>query len=146
MVNKDNRYEITMLYICPFNFLSSINIIPDLNYPPRLCVVDKKKKIAIDIENRLKYDYLQTTSRLYSNSIKDKITNSKRVAIPALFCVNTTKTFYRKCIKIMKDLDDGVFFADGNEVLNNEEYFKYILKNDNSGKKVKKIGMLKREK
>ena len=59
-----NRYRINMLYICPFVFLSGINIMPDLNYPPRLCVIDKEEGFAIDIENNLKYDFLESSSRL----------------------------------------------------------------------------------
>lgn len=139
---RNNRYEIDLLYICPFMCLDNINIVPDLGYPPRLCVVDKVNKIAIDIENRLKYNYIDRVRRLKANDIKDKIADDKRVAIPALYCLNTTEIFYDQCLEIVKNLEKGMYFKDGNTELNNEEYLKSVTEN----KKVKKLGGFKKGK
>lgn len=139
---RNNRYEISLLYICPFKCLDEVNIIPDLRYPPRLCVVDNLKGKAIDIENRLEYEYIDRVQRLNVNGIGDKISGEKRVAIPALYCLNTTEIFYEQCLKIMNDLESGVRFKNGNSVLDNEEYLKEITRTQ---KKVK-VKTLKKEK
>lgn len=123
----ERNYRINMLYICSFIHLEGINITPDLKYPPRMCVIDEKNGIAIDIKTKLKYDYLETFSRLYIHSMIEKIKDKRRIAIPASFCLLDNKEDYIKGLEIIKQLKNGVKFKDGNTILNNEQYVDYLM-------------------
>lgn len=132
-----NKYSIRVANICPFIFLSGINIIPDLNYPPRLCVVNEEEGFAIDIDTELKYDYLEAPSRLYINSMVDKVKDNKRVAILSNLNYENIYSQYPKGLKIIEQLKSGRKFENGNDVYNNDQYLEYLDRE--STKKVKKI-------
>lgn len=132
-----NNYSIRVANICPFIFLSGINIVPDLSYPPRLCVVNEEEGFAIDIDTELKYDYLETPSRLYVGSMIDKVKDDKRVAILSSLTYKDIYLEYRKGLNIIEQLKSGRKFENGNDIYNNEQYLEYLDKE--STKKVKKI-------
>lgn len=142
----NSKYDIVTLRICPFKILGGINILPDLSYPARLCVVDKEKGFAIDVEMGLKYDYLETFSRLYIDSMANKIFNSRRVAIPYIFNCSAAKINKRKASKIIIDLLQGEDFLDGNLVLDNESYLQTISSKNEVLKKCKLLQLKKKAK
>ena len=55
-----NKYAINKVNICVFEFSGDSFVRPCLDkYPDlRLCVIDNEENIAIDVEHKLKYDYL----------------------------------------------------------------------------------------
>ena len=142
----NSKYDIVILRICPFNMLGGINILPDLNYPARLCVLDREKGFAIDVETGLKYDYLETISRLYIDSMASKIFNSRRVAIPCKLNCNTVKINKRKASKIIIGLSQDEEFLDGNLVLDNEKYLETINGKNETVKKYKLLQLKKKAK
>ena len=129
-----------MTYICPFVFLGGLNIIPDPKYPPRLCVVDYENGIAIDVETNLKYDYIESSSRLYMGSIIDKIKNDRRVAVLTSQVLFNKDNCYKKALKIIKQLELGQQFEDGNLIFSNEQYLEYVNNfKEQTKQKTKKI-------
>lgn len=142
----NSKYDIVILRICPFKILGGINILPDLSYPARLCVVDKEKGFAIDVEMGLKYDYLETFSRLYIDSVANKIFNSRRVAIPYIFNCSAVKINKQKASKIIMGLSQDEEFLDGNLVLDNEKYLEIINGKNKTVKKYKLLQLKKKAK
>jgi len=143
-----SNYGVEMLYICPFIRLSGLNIVPNLEYPERLCAIDKQKGFAIDVKTNLKYDYLETLSRLYVGSIIEKTKDGRRVAIPARFCDVKSDKDYKIALKVINQLESGKDFPNGNDVLNNEEYL-FLVQNENIEQKndcVKSKKRVKRKK
>lgn len=138
-----NKYSINTVHICPFIFLSGINVVPNLNYPRRLCVIDKEEGFAIDINTELKYDYIETPSRLYIGSMIDKIKDDRRVAILSNFGPENIHLKYESGLKIIEQLESGRKFVNGNDVYNNEQYLEYLnqesIENQENNKKLKKV-------
>lgn len=142
------KYTIEMLYICPLVHLSGLNIVPDLQFPPRLCVVDREMGIAIDVRTKLKYDYLETLSRLYIGATMEKAKGQSRIGIPAMFCDVKSETDYKKALRLIEQLKLGKTFPNGNEVLSNKEYL-FLVENENDNEKIndtktKKLGKRKK--
>ena len=136
----DKDYVITELYICTFDLSREKIISPNLDYPTRFCVLDKKRKIAVDIEHELQYDYIETISRLYfvENAAK-KIKNNLRAAIFPYHMPYKENDINIKGYKIIEQLKKGVIFQDGNDALSNEDYLNLV-------KKEKPKKMIKRKK
>lgn len=142
------RFEISEIHICTLK-VESIGIRAELEkYPRRMCVIDNERKVAVDIKHELEYDYIESMNDSYLiNSAIDKIKESKRVAI---FPIDTylssikDKTLLIRAKKIIEFLSSGKKYADGNIVLNNEEYLKQVELEENDSKdksnKTKKIG------
>ena len=121
------RYTLEQVYICTFSMNGEKYIQPNLNEYPnlRLCVIDNEDSIAIDINHELKYDYLKIQSMLYFlNDASKKIRIGKRAAIPSSVSYEYDEDKIKKANKIVKKLQKGYVFKDGNEVLGNEEYIK----------------------
>lgn len=134
-MNK-TRFSIEILVICPFNVTQEINMTPDLRYPPRFCVLDKEKQIVVDIKNKLSYSYIDANRRLFTGSDVEKIKDSKRVAIRALSSLTYEKYPFLEAKRIIKKLEDGFSYPDGNEMLNNKEYLQLI---ESENRKLRKV-------
>ena len=78
-----DRFFIGEANICTFIFENG-NIKPNLDEYPntRLCVIDRKNDVAIDILDELKYDYIQTVNGLYFvGDCLEKITENKMTLV-----------------------------------------------------------------
>ncbi|MBQ9072112.1 MAG: hypothetical protein IJY25_03035 [Bacilli bacterium] len=145
------RYDVQEVHICPFEF-EKTGIRPELEkYPRRLCVFDNERKKVIDINNKLEYDYIETISGLYLiNSSIEKIKESKRVAIfpTVTFLSDLDSKTLSKAQAIIKYLESGKKYPDGNTALNNEQYLEKVKEEEKSLKqklsKVKKIGKIRK--
>ena len=119
------KYQIKDVNICTFSFDKEGSIKPNLNEYPyiRTCLIDTEKNIAIDINHEVEYDYLQTQSRLYFiNGASEKIKENKRAAIFSYYVVSVDPEVEKKAKDIVKKIEKGVKFPDGNDVLSNEDY------------------------
>ena len=82
---KNNRYIVCWLQICPFERLNGGILKPNRDdYPYRLCVLDKKKDIVIDIKTSHKYNYIHTSLVYFLKEEAKKIEDGKRYAINEL--------------------------------------------------------------
>ena len=137
------RFLITEIHICPIYQIDGFYK-PDLEYPIRYCVIDTENEVAIDIKTKLKYDYVQTMSRLYfvSQSFK-KIKGDRRVAIFPLADFGSKEYNIKEAEKIIKALKNNKEFKDGNDVFDNKQYLEYIkqeqLMEQNKPKKMMKL-------
>lgn len=138
----EERFLITEIHICPI-YQKDGFYKPDLEYPARYCVIDTENEIVVDIKTKLKYDYVQTMSRLYfvSQSFK-KIKGDKRVAIFPLSEFTSKDYDIKEAEKIIKALKNDKEFKDGNEVFNNKQYLEY-LKQEQSLEQNKSQKMIK---
>ena len=123
----NKRFLVQQLYVCPIIVMESGILKPNLEYPTRYCVIDRKKEIAIDISTNLKYDYIEDVNNLrFKSKVYKNLKENKRVAIFPFM------TFWRQdynideANKIIVSLKAGKKFEDGNELLNNHEYLIYV--------------------
>lgn len=140
-----DKYTINEINICTFRFNKQGRISPNLNeYPQaRLCVIDTENKIAIDVIHRLKYDYIETLSRLYfMNEASKKIKENKRAAIFPYSLIHIDRSDMKKAKKIINELENGYSFCDGNEVYNNEEYLELLEKENHKKAKILEVKKL----
>ena len=136
----NEKYIICQMYICPFIRLNELNIVPDLSYPHRPCVLNLEKQEVIDIYTKLKYDYINTPSRIYNGPIVEKIKDEKRVAIYSPLLELVDEKTQHKGQKIIHELENGKEYPNGNSILTNEEYLKKMNLIQNIDKpKIKKI-------
>ena len=108
----------------------------------RLCVIDLKQKIAIDINHELMYDYLETINGSnFKDGANKKIQGEKRYAIFPLYYLGKDLDYFYKAESIIKKLKSGYRFKDGNLALSNEEYLRRLdqEKQKESGKRRIKI-------
>lgn len=135
----NERFSIERVFLFPLTLSSQNYLKLDVDYPPRFCVIDKVKKIAIDIQMGLKYDYIETQSKMFIlNGHADKIKQNKRVAmgnISSLSSIDDNTIKLGK--KIIKKLENNEIFIDGNDVLSNEEYLQIVNNQTNLKFKVK---------
>lgn len=115
------RFFIAEMYICTFDFEDEF-IKPSYG-PTRTCVIDDEKGIVIDIEHNLKYDYIKTMNGTFisSDSIR-KLKEGKRAAIIPIDPIDIPSDKRILAYDIIKKLESGEEFKDGNEVLSNDEY------------------------
>lgn len=125
---ENNRFSINEIHICPLEILPNKNIGFDITtYPTRYCVLDNDNNIAVDIELKVQYDYIVTTSFLHVISTNlEKIGTDKRVAVRPYKSLLINNDILEKSKAIIKELELGKSFVDGNDVFNNEDYLKYI--------------------
>ena len=135
----NERFRITEMYICPFEKENNI-LIPDLSYPMRICVIDKEKKIAVDIEHHLSYDYIETINGIYFNvESQNRIELGKRVAIFPTVLFGIDESLLKKCKSIILDLKNDKEFKNGNLVCDNDTYLMFIDMDKNKQKKKSSI-------
>ena len=122
------RFFVREIHICPFDRTDIGKLKPNLaDYPARYCVIDMEKQIAIDIELKLKYDYIETVSWLhFVNQSYKKIKGDKRVAVYPYKLINDNNFDLIEAVQIMNQLKNNYEYPDGNEELNNEQYLKLI--------------------
>lgn len=136
------RFRIAETLICSFILKENGIVEPDDRYPLRLCVIDEEKEIAIDVEHKLQYDYIKTSSSIYlQHKAINHIKDNKRAAI--FGCVTlesdiSDKTMLKNAKDIIKSLEKNKKFIDGNSALNNDEYLE-IVKRKKENPKTKKI-------
>lgn len=136
----NSKYQVFEFNICTFK-LTPNGIIPNLSDYPyrRLCVLDNTRNKAIDVNQELEYDYIKTMNGLYFvNESYKKIKENKRAAIFSVINIYLDSNQLKKCKKVIKKLEDGHKFLDGNDALSNEEYLEILynekLKQDKRGK------------
>lgn len=144
----EERFIVREIHICPFDRESIGKLKPKLEeYPPRYCVIDKEKQIAIDIELKLKYDYIETISWVhFVNQSYKKIQDDRRVAIYPYKLMNEDSFDLVEAVKIINQLKNNYEYPDGNEVYNNEQYLEHINKETKEKSNVKKKNFIKRKK
>lgn len=141
---KDNRYSVCWLQICPFERLESGLLKSNRdNYPYRLCVIDKKEDVVIDVKTSHKYNYIHTSSIYFMHEEAKKIEDGKRYAInelqSSIFLV--LEEDIEKAREIIYMLDNNIGFVDGNKMLSNEQYLEILLEEEkNKVKKKEKRG------
>lgn len=140
---EDKNYRILQMHICSFERKNGVLTFDMNKYPQRLCVYDKQNKIVIDVETGHKYPYVRI---LYMRDIYHKedakmLTPDKRVGCMeyATFIDDIDKETLKECKNIIKLLENGKIFPDGNKILSNEQYLEMINDSKNN-EKTKKIG------
>ncbi len=142
------EYQVNQVNICPFKIMER-GFKPLLNeYPTaRLCVIDKEQGIAIDVNHELKYDFLESSSMLYLlNGASKKIKENKRVAVNSIVNFGLSNEEQAKVDNVIKKLEIGYEFEDGNDVLSNEEYLKKIEEDNQISKEKPKMKIISRRK
>ena len=141
---KENRYIVYWLQICPFERLDGGVLKPNRDdYPYRLCVLDKKEDIVIDVKTSHKYNYIHTSLVYFMHEEAKKIEVGKRYAINKLpsSIFLAPEEDIEEARKIIYMLDNNIGFVDGNKVLSNEQYLERILEEEkNKVKKKEKRG------
>lgn len=127
----NEKYEILEMHICAFEKTENGILKTDLNeYPKRLCVLDKNNKIVIDVLTLHKYEYIKTINTRYfvDDFKKEKMILGRRFACfkNEISLFNFDSKIIKLCDEIIKSLDKGVIFKDGNEELTNYEYLNLI--------------------
>ena len=123
-MNKE-RFTINKVMLCTFDCADSKSIrINSENYPDRWCVIDNEKNIAVDIKMGLSYDFIPTFSGMYlASKTALLIEENKRAAIHACVTIDCDEDILEAGRGIISDLKNGYIYPDGNEMLNETEYF-----------------------
>lgn len=123
----NERFFITQIRICTFTRTGEKTILPNYEYPERICVVDNESKVAIDILDEIQYDYIETINmRHFKNKSNERIKDNKRAAIFPVRLLSIDDEYLKKAVKIVKKIQSGYRFLDGNAVYNNDEYLQHI--------------------
>ena len=127
-IDKEERYSINRVLLCTFDKSSEKLIkINSEYYPMRWCVIDKECNKAIDIKMGLQYDYIPTISGLHLVSrAAELIQENKRAAIHPIVTLNYEDGILEQGKEIIEALKWGFVFPDGNEMLNETEYFEEL--------------------
>lgn len=143
---EDNkgRYKINKVNLCKFVWSSKKTVEIDTSeyYPERWCVIDTENNKAIDIKMELEYDFIPTFSGLHlASKAAQLIKDDKRAAIYDTFPFNYDDGILEMGNNIIEKLKNGYIFPDGNEMLNETEYFEALEleKSKNIKKQLKKI-------
>ena len=143
----NNKYKIAKVHICTFKF-EQHGIRPELNKYPiaRLCVIDTKNNVAVDVGHECKYDFIETASMInFMNGAAEKIRENKRAAIcPCAFLGFENREQREKTQGIIIKLENGYKFLDGNDLFTNEEYLKMV--NDEREKELKTVSTKAKQK
>ena len=126
-----NKYRVCELQICPFDIIETkksgkIYKADRDNFPYRLCVFDEENKLAIDIDTEKSYRYIQMSLMYFIGNEAKTIEQGKRYAILPL-SFNVSDKVYKKAQSIIRRLESGETFVDGN-IQSNEEYLELITK------------------
>lgn len=127
----NKKYEILEMHICAFERTETTTLKTDLNmYPKRICVLDKKNNIVIDVLTLHKYEYIKTINMKYciAGFKKQEIRPGRRVACfeNEIVLLNLDSKTIKLCNKIIELLERNILFKDGNDELSNEDYLKMI--------------------
>lgn len=129
---EKDRFNICEVHICTFERPKDGFIKPMLNsFPTRWCVIDNKNLVAIDINLEAKYNYIPTCSGLYMlNNASRLIQENKRAAIFNYSTIYCDKKILEKGKEIIKKMNNGYEFVDGNEMFSNEEYLEILTEEE----------------
>lgn len=140
---EDKNYRILEMHICSFERKDNILSFDMNKYPERLCVHDKVNKIVVDVETYHQYPYIKVLNMQYFYDLNDAklLTPSKRVGCMeyATIPYNLDKRTLRSCRTIIRMLQSGKIFPDGNEILTNEQYLEMINSSENINKTKKMV-------
>lgn len=140
---EDKNYKIVRMHICSFERKNGALTFDMKKYPERLCIYDKKNKVVIDVETSHSYPYVRVLYQQMFYDVEEvkTLTQDKRVGCIeyAALIFELDKKQLKKCRNIIKALQDGKSFPDGNQILSNEQYLEMINNKENPDK-TKKIG------
>ena len=128
MKEEKNKLNIKLssAFICEIESYTNGGFNLNSNAPSRLCVIIPDREIAIDVEDKLEYKYLESKSGLYlTNKVLNENLIGKRVALFAaeksITEIKDVKTLdYIK--KIIKELNSGKLYPNANDVYHKEQF------------------------
>ena len=134
---SEKKYSVVKALICPFYRTKNKVEFDDEHFKEsRLCVINSDESYVIDVFHGLKYQYIKTVNGLYykQGEIK-KIGDRKRYAIYSNYfgCTQEEVAIANKFINL---LENNYEFPDGNEMLDNIQYYDLIQREKNNRKKL----------
>ena len=139
---EDENYKIVKMHICSFERINGVLVFDKNKYPERLCVCDKKNKIVVDVETLHRYPYVRILNQqeiYYKEDVKF-LTPNMRVGCMeyVTFLSDISEDQLKQIQSIIRLLNGGYNFENGNLVLSNEQYLK-MINNPKNKQKSKKI-------
>lgn len=138
---ENENYKIVKMHICKFERTEK-GLALNLNkYPERLCVLDKNRKVAVDVNTCFEYPYVKVMNMTYIVNDGIKVNDQKRYACieyGSLLGPDVKKEELLLCKEILNLLKQGVTFPDGNKELTNQEYMEMLKEEENCNKILKK--------
>ena len=137
MINK--KIRIIKVPICTFDITENKKIKLNIQgYPCRLCIIDERKKIIVDVEHKLKYQYINKFDLIELEKNK-----GKRIGFIQYNFLELNKLSSEElkiCVDVVKLLNQDYNFKDGNQEMSNEEYLKIVKlpKNEEKNKELTK--------
>lgn len=115
---NDENYQILTMHICKFKNIGKNLFLNSNSCPERLCILDKKEKIVIDVKSGCQYPYVKIINMTYIISNGVAIDDSMEYA-----CLEYSNIYEQKmskddlllCKEIIQLLKQGVTFPDGNK-------------------------------
>lgn len=145
---EHENFRISKIHICSFDKEKESDNFFKLDvykYPVRICVIDEKKGIAIDVVTKHQYPYVRIINMSYSTDEQglEEVTRGKRAACIEYHLfphLELNSEILEKCNEVIKLLKNGFKFPDGNLELTNEEYLNLIdqQKTEENNKKIRK--------
>ena len=138
---ENENYKIVKMHICRFERTEK-GLALNLNkYPERLCVLDKNRKVAVDVKTAFEYPYIKVINMAYVVNDGVKVNDQRRYACieyNSLLGPDIKKEELLLCKEILNLLKQGVTFPDGNKELTNQEYMEMLKEEKNNVKIMKK--------
>jgi len=131
---ENDNYKIAKIHICNFEKKEDFLKVNLNKFPERLCIIDEKNDIAVDVETKHQYPYIRTVSMMYflNDTEVKKIKIGKRFACFEYFFLTLSGLNSEElieCKKIIESLKKGIKYPDGNDMLTNEQYLELINEN-----------------
>lgn len=137
MINK--KIRIIKVPICTFDITENKKIKLNIQgYPCRLCIIDEIKKIIVDVEHKLKYQYINKFDLIELEKNKGKRIGFIQYNFLELNKLSSEEL--KNCVDVVKLLNQDYNFKDGNQEMSNEEYLKIVKlpKNEEKNKELTK--------
>ena len=136
---NEKKYSVVKAIISPF-YRTKNKVYFDLDHfgESRLCVIDSDESYVIDVYHGLKYNYIKTVNGVYYGPGEmEKIEDRHRYAIYSDYfgCTEEEEVIGNKMINL---LNRNYEFPDGNDMLDNIQYYDLIQREKNNKKKLKK--------
>ena len=138
---ENENYKIVKMHICRFERTEKGLALNLNNYPERLCVLDKNRKVAVDVKTAFEYPYVKIINMTYIANEDVNINDQKRYACieyDSFLGIDVKKEDLLLCKEILNLLKQGVTFPDGNKELTNQEYMEMLKEEKNNIKIMKK--------
>lgn len=134
---ENENYEIVIMHICKFE-RSDKDLILNLNkYPERLCVLDKNRNVAVDVNTAYEYPYVKIMNMAYSIDL-DEHKRYACIEYKSSLGLKAKKEDLLLCQEIINLLKQGFTFPDGNKELTNQEYLEMLKEEEKTAKILKK--------